>query len=31
MRVVWKDSAPLTNKQVKKEVKKVTKKNNKSA
>lgn len=31
MRVVWKDSAQLANKQVKKEVKKATKKNNKSA
>lgn len=31
MRVVWKDSAPLANKQVKKEIKKATKKNNKTA
>lgn len=31
MRVVWKDSAQLENKQVKKEIKKVTKKNNKTA
>lgn len=31
MRVVWKDSAQLVNKQVKKEIKKVTKKNNKTA
>lgn len=31
MRVVWKDSTPKANKQVKNEIKKVTKKNNKTA
>lgn len=31
MRVVWKDSASKESKQVKTEVKKVTKKNNKTA
>lgn len=31
MRIVWKDSAPQANKQAKKEIKKVDKKNSKTA